>query len=82
MTHAGTIVVYVLGPPLIALVGLMARLGWQARRDKRRQDTLRVLVSRLPDARLVEIHDVRDDGSHLHLRITGVGPDAQRENDE
>ena len=62
-------VAYVLGPPVLALVGLLARLRWQARRDQRRQDTLRALTTHLPSASTVDIHDIRDDGSQLRLRI-------------
>lgn len=61
---------YVLGPPALALAGLLARLRWQARRDQRRQDTLRALAAHLPGADAVDIHDIRDDGSQLRLRIT------------
>jgi hypothetical protein len=62
-------VVYLLGTPLIALVGLALRLWWQAQREKRRQATLSALISRLPTTGEIEIHDVRDDGSHLVVRI-------------
>jgi len=62
-------VAYVLGPPVLALVGLLARLRWQARRDQRRQDTLRALTTHLPSVSTVDIHDIRDDGSQLRLRI-------------
>jgi hypothetical protein len=62
-------VVYVLGAPVLALVGLLARLRWQARRDQRRQDTLRALTTHLPSTSTVDIHDICDDGSQLRLRI-------------
>ena len=62
--------VYVLGPSGLALAGLALRLWWQARRDQRRQETLRVLAARLPDTSVIEINDVRDDGSRLRVRIT------------
>ncbi|MCP2302769.1 hypothetical protein LV79_002445 [Actinokineospora globicatena] len=52
----------------LAATGL--RLWWQARRDHRRQTTLRALAERLPHAATVEIHDIRDDGSRLHVRVT------------
>ncbi|MEU4522920.1 hypothetical protein AB0F52_29930 [Amycolatopsis sp. NPDC024027] len=63
-------VVSVLGPPLIALAGLALRLRWQALRDQRRQDTLLALTSCLPISGVVEIEDLRDDGSRLHVRVT------------
>ena len=81
MTDAVTMVVYVLGP-VFALVGLVARLRWQALRDRRRQDTLRAWASQLPAAGVLELDDVRDDGSHLHLRITTAGQAAIRESHE
>ncbi|MFC0429996.1 hypothetical protein [Kutzneria buriramensis] len=62
--------VCLLGPPVMALMGLLARLRWQARRDQRRQDTLRALTADVPSASVVDIHDIRDDGSQLRLRIT------------
>ncbi|MBN6040022.1 hypothetical protein [Amycolatopsis sp. 195334CR] len=62
--------VSVLGPPLIALAGLALRLRWQALRDQRRQDTLRTLTSRLPADGVVDIEDLRDDGSRLHMRVS------------
>jgi hypothetical protein len=63
------LVVYVLGPPLIALVGLALRLRWQTQREKRRRDTLGAFVARLPTRGVIEIHDVRGDGSHLLVRV-------------
>jgi hypothetical protein len=68
--------VYVLGPPLIRLIGSVVRSWWQAQCDRRRQDTLWALAAQRPDAELVDIHDVRDDGSHLHLRIRCADRDA------
>lgn len=62
--------VYVLGPSGLALAGLALRLRWQARRDQRRQETLRALTARLPDTSVIEINDIRDDGSRLRVRIT------------
>jgi hypothetical protein len=71
---------YLLGPSLVALTGVALRLRWQARRDQRRQDTLRVLARQMAKTSAVEIHDVRDDGSHLRVRITPAptSPDGQR----
>ena len=70
MTQGWAMVAYLLGPPLIALLGLIARLWWQALRARRRQDTLRAWATHLPAAGMFELHNVRADGSHLHLRIT------------
>ena len=72
MIQSGAMVMYVLGPPLIALTGLLARLWSRARRDRQRRDTLCALASQLPDDGILEIHEVHD-GSHLCLRITGRG---------
>jgi hypothetical protein len=79
MTQGGAMVMYVLGPPCIGLVGLLARLGWQALRDRRRQDTLRAWAAHLPAAGVLELHDVRDDGSRLHLRISTADHTPVRE---
>jgi hypothetical protein len=70
MTHSGAMVMYVLGPPLIALMGLIAQLWCRARRDRQRRDTLYALMSRLPDRGMLEIHEAYDDGIHLCLHIT------------
>jgi hypothetical protein len=64
MNEVLTIVVSVI--PLVAL-------AWRSRchvvRERRRQDTLDTLTSRVPPRGVVEIHDVRDDGSYLRVRI-------------
>jgi hypothetical protein len=65
-----TQVLMVVVPPLAALVATALRLWWQARRDQRRQRTLRVLAERFPRTAVIEIHDVRDDGSRLMVRIS------------
>ncbi|KOX27108.1 hypothetical protein ADK67_14955 [Saccharothrix sp. NRRL B-16348] len=63
------LVVWVLGGPVVALAGLVARLRWQAVRDRRRQETLQVWAERLPLGSEVEIDDLRDDGSRLRFRV-------------
>jgi hypothetical protein len=63
------ILVYLLGPSGLAFVSLASRLRWQARRDQRRQDTLRALTSRILETSVIEINEVRDDGSQLLMRI-------------
>ncbi|GAB3902149.1 hypothetical protein GCM10029964_092070 [Kibdelosporangium lantanae] len=73
-----TQVLMVVVPSLTALTATGLRLWWQARRDQRRQQTLRVLAERFPRTGVVEIHDVRDDGSRLVVRI---GPSATRRDD-
>lgn len=73
MHEALTTIGLVLGPPLLGLTGLALRLRWHAIRDQRRQETLRALTSYLPTTGVVvEIRDVRDDGSHLEIRTTPV----------
>ena len=66
---------------LISLAALALRLYWQAVRDRRRQETLRVLAARLPPTSEVEFEDVRDDGSWLRIRI-GAPPIALTEEDD
>lgn len=63
----------------LAVIGL--RLYWQAVRDRRRQETLRVLAARLPAEGRVELDDVRDDGSRLRIRIGRPASDLAGEND-
>jgi hypothetical protein len=71
MTQALTTIGFVLGPSLLGLAGLALRLRWHAVRDQRRQDTLRALTAHLTSTDVVvEIRDVRDDGSHLEIRTT------------
>jgi hypothetical protein len=62
-------IVMVLAPPLTVLISLMLRLWWQARRDKQHQHTLHTLTRLLPQKGVIEIHDVRDDGSRLLMRV-------------
>jgi hypothetical protein len=69
MTQILDVAVYVLGPSVTALAGLVVRLRWQALRDRRRQDTLRALIARLPETSTVDICDTRDDGSQLRMRV-------------
>ena len=64
----------VLAGQLTALVGLVARLRWQAVRDGKRQDTLRELASELAAGSEVEIDDIRDDGSRLRVRVVAEAP--------
>jgi hypothetical protein len=73
--------VYVLGTSGLTLTGLALRLWWQARRDQRRLDVLGRVITRVPASSVIEIHDVRDDGSQLQVRIT-PGPTSRRSNDE
>jgi hypothetical protein len=74
MTQTWALLACTIGPPLIALASTALRLRWQARRDQRRQHTLRALTEHLPHKGAVEIHDVRDDGSRLLIRITPPPP--------
>jgi hypothetical protein len=62
-----------LGAQVLAVVALALRLWHQARRDRHRQDVLGRLATRLPPDRTLELHDIRDDGSRLRLRITRDG---------
>lgn len=78
MAQTLTMMVYGLGSSVLALVGLALRLRWQAQRDQRRQDTLRALTARMPEASVIEIQDVRDDGSQLRVRISPC-PDSPQE---
>jgi hypothetical protein len=70
MTEVLTMVASVLAAQVTGLAPLALRLRWQAVRDERRQNTLNTLTSHLPTTGVVEIHDVRDDGSHLRVRIS------------
>lgn len=71
MTELWVTVIWVLGPPLVGVVGMAVRLRWQARRDQRHQRTVRALAGWVwASGGAVEIKDVRDDGSSLTVRIT------------
>ncbi|MEU0879253.1 hypothetical protein ABZ345_11695 [Lentzea sp. NPDC005914] len=62
-----------LGVEALAVVALALRLWHQAKRDRHRQDVLSQLTKCLPSAGTLELHDLRDDGSQLRLRITRDG---------
>lgn len=62
-------VVWVVVPQVLALLGLLARLGYRAARDRGRQQTVREFVSGLGSGGEVEIDDVRADGSRLRVRL-------------
>lgn len=62
-------VLMVAAPPLTVLTSLALRLWWQARRHKRHQHTLHTLAGLLPREGVIEIQDVRDDGSRLLVRV-------------
>lgn len=62
-------VVMVAAPPLTVLISLALRLWWQAQRDNRHQHTLHTLAGLLPQEGVIEIQDVRDDGSRLLVRV-------------
>lgn len=59
-----------LGAQVLAVAALAVRLWHQAKRDRRRQDVLGQFATRVPPDATLELHDVRDDGSQLRLRIT------------
>ncbi|MEV6826628.1 hypothetical protein [Amycolatopsis sp. NPDC051102] len=63
------LLIYLLGPALIALIGRALRLWFKAVREQRQQETLRTLSSNLPTTGEIEIRDTRNDGSQLHIRI-------------
>lgn len=62
-------VVMVVGPPLTLLISLALRLWWRALRDKRTQHTLHTLARLLDREGVIEIQDLRDDGSRLLVRV-------------
>lgn len=64
-----------LGAQVLAVVALALRLWHQAKRDRHRQDVLGRFATRVPPAGTLELHDIRDDGSQLRLRITRDGDD-------
>ena len=54
---------------MAALSALALRLRWQAAREQRRQETLDAVTARLPPDGMIELDDVRGDGSRLKMRI-------------
>lgn len=71
-------VVWVVAPQVVALLGVAARLRWRAVRERRHQETLREFAGSLTGGAggVVEIDDVRGDGSRLRMRlvVTGTPP--------
>lgn len=54
---------------LAALSAVALRLRWQAAREQRRQETLDAVTARLPPDGMIELDDLRGDGSRLKMRI-------------
>jgi hypothetical protein len=70
MVQVMTTLVVGLGPPLTALIVLAMQLRSEALHDQRRKEVLDTLTSHTPTSAMIELNDVRNDGSHLRVRIT------------
>lgn len=59
-----------LGAQMLAVVAQALRLWHQAKRDRQRQEVVGRVAAGIPLAGTLDLHDIRDDGSQLRLRIT------------